>query len=189
MLGHGESHLPPEGVQRADFAAQLPQLLDHLQIAQAHIVGHSMGTLVALEFALQHPGRCARLLRHAGVAATVDSTMERWFGAPVPAHLREIAALTTDILADVNALGYARAYRLFASSDEVPADRLPQLAMPALFMTGAGDPNSSPTMSQAMAALAPQGQAQAVPGARHMMNLTDAEAVNARLLQFITAPA
>ena len=210
MLGHGESRLPAEGVQLADFAAQLLQLLDHLQIAQAHIVGHSMGALVALEFALAHPERCARLLalnavfqrspaqraavlerarllQSDGVAATVDSTIERWFGAPVPAHLQQTAALTCDILADVNAQGYARAYGLFATSDAVHASRLPQLAMPALFMTGEGDPNSSPAMSQAMAALAPRGQAQIVPGARHMMNLTDAEAVNARLLAFIHA--
>lgn len=210
MLGHGESRLPAEGVQLADFAAQLLQLLDHLQIAQAHIVGHSMGALVALEFALVHPERCARLLalnavfqrspaqraavlerarllQNAGVAATVDSTIARWFGAPVPAHLQQTAALTCDILADVNAQGYARAYGLFATSDQVHASRLPQLAMPALFMTGEGDPNSSPAMSQAMAALAPRGQAQIVPGARHMMNLTDAEAVNARLLAFIHA--
>ncbi|QKV52423.1 alpha/beta fold hydrolase [Comamonas antarctica] len=212
MLGHGESRLPDEGVALADFAAQLLQLLDHLQIAQAHVVGHSMGALVALEFALRHPERCARLLalnavfqrspaqraavqerarllQSAGVAATVDSTIERWFGAPVPAPLREIAALTMDILADVNAQGYARAYRLFATCDAVHASRLPQLAMPALFMTGEGDPNSSPAMSEALAALAPQGQAQTVPGARHMMNLTNAQEVNARLLRFIALPA
>jgi len=212
MLGHGESQLPPEGVQLVDFAAQLLQLLDHLQIDQAHIVGHSMGALVALEFALLHPARCARLvalnavfqrspeqraavlarartLHSEGVAATVDSTIARWFGAPVPAPLRATAALACDILADVNALGYARAYRLFASSDEVHAGRLGELAMPALFMTGEGDPNSSPAMSQAMAALAPRGQAQAVPGARHMMNLTDAGEVNARLLRFLAEPA
>ena len=212
MLGHGESRLPPEGVQLADFAEQLLRLLDHLQVARAHVVGHSMGALVAIEFALRHPERCTRLLalnavfqrspaqraavlerartlQSAGVAATVDATIARWFGAPVPAPLRAIAALATDILADVNATGYARAYRLFATSDEVHADHLPRLAMPALFITGEGDPNSSPAMSQAMAALAPWGQAEIVPGARHMMNLTDAEAVNARLLRFITAAA
>ena len=212
MLGHGESRLPAEGVQLADFADQLLRLLDHLQIDQAIVVGHSMGALVAIEFALRHPGRCTRLLalnavfqrcaaqraavlerartlQSAGVAATVDATIARWFGAPVPAHLRAIAQLTTAILADVNALGYARAYALFATSDAVHAAELPRLAMPALFMTGEGDPNSSPAMSQAMAALAPQGRAEIVPGARHMMNLTDAAEVNARLLRFIAAAA
>jgi pimeloyl-ACP methyl ester carboxylesterase len=212
MLGHGESRLPPEGVQLADFADQLLRLLEHLQIARAHVVGHSMGALVAIEFALRHPERCTRLLalnavfqrsaqqraavleraltlQNEGVAATVEATIARWFGAPVPAQLRETAALASDILAGVNALGYARAYQLFATSDEVHAAKLPHLAMPALFMTGEGDANSSPAMSQAMAALAPQGQAEIVPGARHMMNLTDAEAVNARLLRFIAAAA
>lgn len=212
MLGHGQSRLPAEGVQLADFAGQLLRLLDHLRIDRAHVVGHSMGALVAIEFALRHPGRCRRLmalnaafqrsaeqraavlerartLQSEGVAATVDSTIARWFGTPVPARLHAIAALTTDILADVNALGYARAYGLFAASDEVHAQQLQRLAMPALFMTGEGDPNSSPAMSQAMAALAPQGRAEIVPGARHMMNLTDADAVNARLLRFVGAAA
>lgn len=212
MLGHGESRLPAEGVQLADFAEQLLHLLDHLQVSQAHVVGHSMGALVALEFALRHPARCSRLLalnavfrrcaeqraavlerartlQSEGVAATVEATIARWFGAPVPAHLCETAALTRDILGNVNAQGYARAYGLFATSDAVHADQLALLAMPALFMTGEGDPNSSPAMSQAMAALAPRGSAEIVPGARHMMNLTDADQINQRLLRFITQPA
>lgn len=208
MLGHGASRLPPEGVQLADFAQQLLQLLDHLGIAEASIAGHSMGALVALEFALTHPGRTrrllalnavferdarqraavlerARLLGEHGVQATVDSTIARWFGDPPPAELEDTAALAADILAGVNAVGYARAYRLFATSDDVHAQTLPGLRMPALFITGELDPNSSPAMSEAMAALAPHGEVLIVPGARHMMNLTDAPEVNRRLLEFI----
>jgi pimeloyl-ACP methyl ester carboxylesterase len=208
MLGHGASSLPPEDVQLAGFAEQLLQLLDHLQIAKANIVGHSMGALVAMEFALTYPERTQRLLalnavfqrsqeqraavleraktlKLQGVGATVEATLARWFGEPVPEHLRSIAALASDILADVNPLGYARAYQLFATSDAVHSSRLAHLKMPALFMTGDLDPNSSPAMSLAMAQITPNAQAQIVAGARHMMNMTDAQQINQRLLDFI----
>ena len=69
----------------------------------------------------------------------------------------------------VNPVGYQRTYRLFATSDHVHRHRLVGLAKPALYLTGADDPNSSPEMSQAMARLTPQGKAEIVPGERHMI--------------------
>jgi pimeloyl-ACP methyl ester carboxylesterase len=212
MLGHGGSAVPAPDVALSDYAEQLVALLDHLDIAAANVVGHSMGALVALEFALRHPARTLRVaalnavfmrtpeqraavleraeaLQHTGVVATVDSTLARWFGEPVPAELEASANLVKRFLTEVNPQGYARTYRLFASSDAVHADGLPRLAMPALFMTGEFDPNSSPDMSRAMAALAPQGCLHIVVGARHMMNVTAPDAINQRLRAFLgTAP-
>jgi pimeloyl-ACP methyl ester carboxylesterase len=46
-----------------EYAGQLAALLDHLQIDAAHVVGHSMGSLIALEFALQYPQRVASVVR------------------------------------------------------------------------------------------------------------------------------
>jgi pimeloyl-ACP methyl ester carboxylesterase len=57
--------------------------------------------------------------------------------------------------------------------------------MPALFMTGECDPNSSPEMSRAMATLAPQGQLDIVAAERHMMNVTAPDRVNRRLRIFL----
>lgn len=211
MLGHGGSRIPDEGVMLADYAAQLAGLMDHLGLPAANVVGHSMGALVALEFALTYPARTLRVaalnavflrtpeqqaavlaraaaLRDIGVQATVDSTIARWFGDPVPPALQESASLVSSILARVHPQGYARTYRLFASSDRVHADRLATLAMPALFMTGEFDPNSSPSMSQAMAQRAPLSTLDVVPGARHMMNLTDPQRVNQGLQKFLSQP-
>jgi pimeloyl-ACP methyl ester carboxylesterase len=41
------------------YADQLAELLDHLQIAQATVIGFSMGGLVARAFALHYPQRLA----------------------------------------------------------------------------------------------------------------------------------
>jgi pimeloyl-ACP methyl ester carboxylesterase len=212
LMGHGESELPPEGVSLADYAGQLLALLDHLGIPAANVVGHSMGALVALEFSLRHPERTLRLaalnavfqrtpeqraavearaatLQRVGPGATVGLTIDRWFGTPVPAELRAAADLTASLLRRVNPLGYARTYQLFARSDRVHAERLPALAMPVLFMTGEGDLNSSPAMSQAMARLVPGARLDVLPDARHMMNLTHPQRVNDALRAFLAGGA
>jgi (E)-2-((N-methylformamido)methylene)succinate hydrolase len=209
MPGHGDSALPSAEPTLAEYAMQLAALLDALKIERAHVVGHSMGALVALEFALTYPSRTSSVValnavydrtpeqREAVMArastldagardAGVDATIARWFGVPVPAHLEAAARDVRTLLLTVNPEGYARTYRLFASSDAVHVGRLGALAMPALFLTGEFDPNSSPAMSQAMAAASRNGHAEIIGGARHMMNVTDASRVNERLGAFLT---
>jgi pimeloyl-ACP methyl ester carboxylesterase len=212
MLGHGASALPTPAPTLDEYASQLEALLDAMQIERAHVVGHSMGALVALEFALAHPQRTlsvaalnavydrtpaqreAVMTRAATLgdspagqpaAAGVDATLSRWFGDPVPGHLTQAAQAVRDLLLTVDPVGYARTYRLFASSDDAHVGRLARLAVPALFLTGECDPNSSPSMSRAMAEAAPYGRAEILSNERHMMNVTDPARVNERLLAFL----
>jgi pimeloyl-ACP methyl ester carboxylesterase len=212
LLGHGGSSLPPADASLSDYSDQLLSLMDALGIDRAHLVGHSMGALVALEFALTHPGRLSRVaalnavycrtaeqrqavqrraqsLEHEGDPTANEGTIARWFGDPVPSQLAGQAELVRELLRSVDAAGYARTYRLFARSDEAHRGRLQDLAVPALFMTGELDPNSSPVMSRAMAAAAPQGRCEILPGARHMMTVTHPEEVNARLRAFFASAA
>jgi pimeloyl-ACP methyl ester carboxylesterase len=208
MLGHGESALPTPAPTLDEYASQLEALLDAMKIERAHVVGHSMGALVALEFALTRPQRTlsvaalnavydrtpaqreavmsrAATLSDAPAAAGVDATLSRWFGDPVPGHLTQAAQAVRDLLLSVDPIGYARTYRLFASSDDAHVGRLAHLAVPALFLTGECDPNSSPSMSLAMADVAPYGRAEVISNERHMMNVTDPARVNERLLAFL----
>ncbi|WP_341316489.1 alpha/beta fold hydrolase [Paraburkholderia sp. IMGN_8] len=210
VLGHGASRLPAAEPTLDEYAAQLAALLDYLQIESAHVVGHSMGSLIALEFALRYPARVssvvalnavydrtptqrAAVMQRAASLETggieqpsIDATIARWFDDPVPGHLAEVAELVRSLLESVNPEGYARTYRLFASSDRAHVGRLPQLTVPALFMTGECDPNSSPAMSQSMAAAAPNARAEIVANQRHMMNVTAPSVVNQRLLRFFS---
>lgn len=71
LRGHGESSMP-DSVQcsetpvtcftPADFAADIIALMDQLNIPKAHIVGHSMGSMIAQEMALYHSGRVNSLV-------------------------------------------------------------------------------------------------------------------------------
>lgn len=208
MPGHGQSDVPPEGVQLAYYADRLRELLDHLGIERAHVVGHSMGALVTLEFALNCPQRCLRVaalnavfcrtaeqsaaviqradsLGTKGIEATLDTTLARWFDPASAAHIQQMASQVRGFLSGINLDGYRRTYALFARSDRAHETRLQQLQVPALFLTGELDTNSQPHMSQAMAQLAPQGIADTLPDARHMMPLTHASEVNVRLRAFL----
>jgi pimeloyl-ACP methyl ester carboxylesterase len=60
LPAHGRSEGPPLGTvpQMADWVMRL---LDAVKLEKAGVVGHSMGSLVALECAARHPGRVGRI--------------------------------------------------------------------------------------------------------------------------------
>ncbi|RUX91431.1 MULTISPECIES: alpha/beta fold hydrolase [unclassified Mesorhizobium] len=212
MLGHGTSPLPPEHAALSDFADQALRLLDHLGLASVSIVGHSMGALVALEIALRAPSRVrsivclnavfrrpealaqavrqrAAALGTRGDPSAIAATLARWFGDPLPESLVGAAATARAALESVDPEGYARTYCLFAHADAQHADALAGLAAPALFMTGSDDGNSTPSMSAAMARLAPHGQCLVLSGERHMMAMASPEKVTRHISAFLDAEA
>lgn len=62
LRGHGASSRPPAGYDIADYAADLAALLDALELESPRILGHSLGALVTLFWASQHPRRAAALV-------------------------------------------------------------------------------------------------------------------------------
>jgi len=60
--GAGRSSAPDEPYTIAQMAADLSALLDHLRVPSIHLLGWSMGGLIAQSFALAHPARVRQLL-------------------------------------------------------------------------------------------------------------------------------
>lgn len=60
--GHGDSSRPAQGYGYADMSADVLAFLDVMGLRQVALVGHSMGTLVAQRFAVDHPDRVAGLV-------------------------------------------------------------------------------------------------------------------------------
>ncbi|MEL6220233.1 MAG: alpha/beta fold hydrolase [Pseudomonadota bacterium] len=61
LYGHGESAPPPATASLTVYAQQIADLLDHLSIARATLVGFSIGGMINRRFALDHPDRLAAL--------------------------------------------------------------------------------------------------------------------------------
>src|SRR5688572_6798676 len=60
--GHGETDKPENGYEMRDFAADTAAFLDAMGIKSATVVGHSMGSFVAMQTTLDHSARVQRLV-------------------------------------------------------------------------------------------------------------------------------
>jgi pimeloyl-ACP methyl ester carboxylesterase len=77
----GESEPETEYYGLGDMAGDAVALLDALGIDRAHILGHSLGASIALQFVLDHPTRVDHLVL---VSAFVGGEPEHRAGEPLP---------------------------------------------------------------------------------------------------------
>jgi pimeloyl-ACP methyl ester carboxylesterase len=61
LRGHGKSDMPRRGYTSADMAGDLHALMQHVGFDRAHLMGHSFGGEVALQYVTAHP-ECVRSL-------------------------------------------------------------------------------------------------------------------------------
>jgi pimeloyl-ACP methyl ester carboxylesterase len=205
MPGHGGTSALPQGALLADYVAWAARAMDLLSLTSANVAGHSMGALVALGLAVQHPAkvrrvallngvhrrspeaRAAVVVRAAAIAGgafDLETPLNRWFQSGEDAIRADVGGW----LSGVDRAGYAAAYRAFSVGDDAFADDLGRISCPAMFLTGSDDPNSTAAMAEAMAAATPLGQAVVIDHHRHMVNLTAPAAVNAALTRWLATP-
>lgn len=201
MPGHGASTALAPRPELAGFTDTIAAALN----GPAVMVGHSFGAMIALDLAIRHPKLVngvaalnAIYRRDATAQAAVmaraksldgktvsdpTETLNRWFGT---ASSPEREACDNWLRA-TDPEGYRNAYRVFAAQNGPAATDLVAMRCPALFLTGAQEPNSTPAMSQQMAALVSDGSAEVIQGAAHMLPMTHAPQVNAILTNFVRA--
>ncbi|MEL6375379.1 MAG: alpha/beta hydrolase [Pseudomonadota bacterium] len=199
LPGHGAS----QRADRLSSTARVAALTDQLAAAltlPAHIVGHSLGAMIALDLAVRYPASvrsvcaCNAIYRRAPDAARAVAkrasrldgahafdaagTLSRWFAGATSPEREACAAW----LSSVDPKGYKAAYAAFAQGD-APADpALRAIACPALFITGGRDPNSTAAMTRALADLVPNGRQIVIGDAAHMLPMTHHRDVTDALL-------
>jgi pimeloyl-ACP methyl ester carboxylesterase len=185
LPGHGGRGPAPDGITLGDLAEAVAGSVE----PGSHLVGFSLGALVAQHLARYRPDlvatltsvssvcrrtddeRAAVLSRLATAAAdfpaSVAASLQRWYAgtATDPELVRQTEA--TLLANDVKS--YLNCYRVFATADAEIAPELPRITVPALAVTGENDPGSTPEMTHRLADALPDCRAVVVPDARHML--------------------
>lgn len=207
MPGYGKSILHG-GMSFPDLAAALLALLDDRGWTKIHLVGHSMGGMVAQEFAVDHQDRLHSLTLSATSPAfgRPDGDFQKKF---IDARLAPLAAggtmadlarelvetmmsaeadpngrqLAYDCMANVPANTYRAAVECIVSFEQ--RANLPNIQVPTLVLAGEADTNAPAPMMEKMAAKIPGARFVCLPELGHLANLEDPLAFDAALSEFL----
>lgn len=178
----------------AALAAQLPQSAGRL-----HVVGHSFGGQVALDFALLVPQRVASLTllcsrdtpfpAFAAAAARLrgdapvdaDAVLGRWFTPPELDQDGPVVRYARGCVRQADRRSWAAALDAIARYDR--AGRTASIRVPATLIAAGLDQVSSPAAMSAMASRLPGATLRVLPGAAHMTPFTDPAALSRLFLR------
>jgi pimeloyl-ACP methyl ester carboxylesterase len=187
LRGHGEAPKRPLVSGIDDFVDDLLALLDTKAVATAHVVGFSLGGLIAQRLAIREGTRVATLtvigsvagrteteataarerlhaIETLGPVGVAEQSIRRWFTADYLTAHPDAADQVIARMAALDPVAYTAAYRVLATTDL--ADDLHLIAAPTLAITGELDVGSPPHMSELIAERT-GGQVVIVPGVKH----------------------
>lgn len=192
------------------LADALESMMQALNIDKAHILGHSMGGMVAQEFYHCHPQRVASLIlsstsgafgsadpqwkeefirqRHesmepfANFAEAAPTLLAAFMGPDTPASMRELANVAAR---DITTQDYLTAMQLLVTFNR-KAD-LGKIAVPTLLLAGELDNQAPPKGMRRMAEQIPNAQYHEFSGLQHMANLEAPDQYNRAIENFLSA--
>ncbi|MEU1185910.1 alpha/beta hydrolase [Streptomyces sp. NPDC005820] len=201
LPGHGTRPPVRDGVTLAGLADGVADGIP----AGSHLVGFSLGALVAQHLALHRPELVATLTSVSSVCARTDeeralvlarlrtaeadfpasaaASLKRWYDGTDVGADRVARTEATLLAGDVGS--FLGCYRVFATADAELAPDLGAIAVPALAVTGENDPGSTPGMTRRLAAALPDCRAVVVPEARHMLPVERPRALVDSLTTFL----
>lgn len=207
----GLSDDPGFGYAMSDLANDAAGILAGLNISSAHVFGFSMGGMIALNLALNHPERVKKLVlgcTSAGgrLAVPPDTTVLDSLMTPVSSgdryqdFLNGMWVSLSDIFCDEEpeavrrlaeqaalnpqtAAGYAAQLQAIMSHDV--ADRLEEIHQPVLVLHGDADRLMPPENGRLLADNIPDAKLILYPGAGHMFFVEQSVSVNRDIRDFL----
>ena len=166
-----------QGFDLERAVGEMVMLLDSHNLARAHVVGLSLGAVVALRLASRHPERVDRLVLASGQVTPPKMVMKLQLA--LMRRTPESKFLAEGMLKE-RAIG---AVEMLAKLD-LRAD-LKAVQAPTLVLTGSGDPQNRPGAKALASGI--RGARLAVIEGGHALNTADPEAFNREVFGFLTA--
>jgi pimeloyl-ACP methyl ester carboxylesterase len=207
LLGHGKTIYNKEKVTLDDFSNQLISILNFLKINKINLVGFSLGSLIALDFASKFQDKLNSLvvMGTAYKRSTEQRTLvierfeqaklnqpiskqalKRWFTDKYLNDRPEIYNQFIKILTkdSKNHLNFLKAYQLFAHHQD-NVEMIKNIKTRTLVMTGSDDLGSTVEMSKSLSNDLVNSSFIEINNGKHLCSIECADDVNINLKNFI----
>jgi len=206
LIGHGKTPLNKKQITMKDFSNQLLKLINELNINKIHLVGFSLGSLIARDFASLHSDRLSSLTIYGTVykrtedekrqvinryesmkqkrEVTKKRALARWFTEEFIKKKPHIYKKIYSMLENNNYNTWLKAYSLFAHHEDNDLS-LKQIKVNSLIITGENDVGSKPKMSENLSKLITGSQFRIIKGGKHLCNIECSENFNITIKEFI----
>jgi pimeloyl-ACP methyl ester carboxylesterase len=218
QIGFGRSSKPIIPYNFHDMALNTKRVLEHLGIARAAIVGHSMGGMLAARFAASYPDVTERVVMYAPIGLT-DARWERPYRSADEAYKATLGLTYQQVFATIRRYfptaeawkpeyeKYARIQYAWTLSGDWPRLAMVRallqqmiytdpvvydwahIKVKALVLGGEKDGASFPERAKHIAATIPGGQAVVVPNAGHVLHMELPDVFYRELLKFLKSDA
>jgi 3-oxoadipate enol-lactonase len=205
--GHGHSSAPAGPYSLDELARDVLDLFQALDIKQTHWLGLSMGGMIGQALILQHPQLFSSLVladttskrpenaqqmwgqriaqaKNQGMAAMVESTLERWFSDEFRERQPVIIQKVAQGIETTSIDGFAGCCEAISHINTF--DRLSEISCPTLIMVGEQDHGTPPEMARAMKEQMAKAIFHVIPNAGHISNIEQSDIFNQHLLDFYT---
>jgi len=207
LLGHGKTPFKKEEIKMEDYVDQLLSLTEFLKIDKFHLVGFSIGSLIALNFAANFQKKLNSLTLIATTykrnekqrQEVIDRVnlaklnkpisklaLKRWFNDE---YLKNNQNIYHEFMKTLkknpeDQKNFIKAYELFAQyKDNV--EKIKKINTKTLVMTGSNDPGSTPKMSKNLSNDLNYSSYIEINNGKHLCSIECADDVNINIKKFI----
>ncbi len=206
LLGHGKTPLKKSKVSFDDFSKQLTKLIKELNFEKIHLVGFSLGALIARHFAAENNDRLSSLtllgsiykrteeqkrvvLNRFEVAklrkpASKHAALRRWLSEEFLKKNPDIYKKIYSILDKNNPKDFLKCYEIFVNYID-DDNMLKKINVKSLIATGENDVGSTPEMSKNLSKMIQGSKFIEIKSGKHLCSIECADNVNIALKEFI----
>jgi pimeloyl-ACP methyl ester carboxylesterase len=204
ILGHGKSSLKKQNISFDDFSDQLIKLIDELNFQKIHLVGFSIGSLIARNFATKFNDRLQSLVLLGSIYKRTEQqqkivnerfnqakkelklsklALKRWFTDKYLENNPDTYDKISSILSSNNMANFIKVYELFVNHKN--DEDFEKITVNTLITTGENDIGSTIEMSQELNKIIKNSQLKIIKNGKHLCGIECADDVNLTIKNFI----
>ena len=206
LLGHGKTPLKKSTVSFKDFSTQLVKLINELNFKKIHLVGFSLGALIARHFASEHSDKLSSLIIHGSIYKRTEeqnrvvknrfevaktnrpgskhSAIRRWLSEDFINKNPDVYKKIYSNLEKNNPKDFLKCYEIFVNyidDDSI----LKKIKVNTLITTGENDVGSTPEMSRNLNKMIQGSKFIEIKRGKHLCSIECANDVNITFKGFI----